>query len=56
MRILTAENLYKIYGKGESEVRALDGVSLAIEEGEFLAVVGTSGSGKSVFFFVPAAT
>ncbi|MCQ4636636.1 ABC transporter ATP-binding protein [Anaerovorax odorimutans] len=47
MRILTAENLYKIYGKGESEVRALDGVSLAIEEGEFLAVVGTSGSGKS---------
>jgi putative ABC transport system ATP-binding protein len=37
----------KIYGQGESEVRALDGVSLEIRDGEFLAVMGASGSGKS---------
>ncbi len=47
MSILTTENLTKIYGTGENEVRALDGVSIKINKGEFLAVVGTSGSGKS---------
>lgn len=47
MNILTVEALYKIYGTGENEVRALDGVSIAIKEGEFTAIVGTSGSGKS---------
>lgn len=47
MTILQTENLKKIYGSGESEVRALDGVSITVEEGEFVAVVGTSGSGKS---------
>ncbi len=47
MSILSSENLQKIYGSGENEVRALDGVSVAVEQGEFVAVVGTSGSGKS---------
>lgn len=47
MKILTTVNLRKIYGKGETEVRALDGVNLEVEKGEFVSVVGTSGSGKS---------
>ena len=40
-------DLYKIYNPGENEVRALDGVSLNVHQGEFLAIVGHSGSGKS---------
>lgn len=47
MSILVTENLKKYYGKEPNIVRALDGVSLSVEEGEFAAVVGTSGSGKS---------
>ena len=47
MTILSTNNLRKIYGRGENEVRALDGVDLSVEKGEFAAVVGTSGSGKS---------
>ena len=47
MTVLQTQDLRKIYGKGDAEVHALDGVSLSVERGEFGAVVGTSGSGKS---------
>ena len=47
MTILEAKGLRKIYGAGDTEVRALDGVDLTVDKGEFVAVVGTSGSGKS---------
>ena len=40
MEILRVENLTKVYGKGENEVRALDGVSFSVEKGEFVAVIG----------------
>ena len=47
MDILQTSNLTKHYGKGETMVRALDGVDLCVEQGSFVSVVGTSGSGKS---------
>ena len=52
-KLVELRDVYKIYGEGlESEVRALDGVSLTIEKGEFVAVVGQSGSGKSTMMNV----
>lgn len=47
MAVLQTQQLTKIYGSGESQVIALNHVSLSVEKGEFVAVVGTSGSGKS---------
>ena len=52
MTILSTQNVRKIYGTGENEVRALDGVDLKVEKGEFVAVVGTSGSGKSTLLHI----
>ena len=45
--ILQARGLKKYYGKGETQVRALDGVDLDIERGKFTAIIGASGSGKT---------
>lgn len=47
MIVLQTNDLRKTYGTGDTEVHALDGVNLAVENGEFIAVIGTSGSGKS---------
>lgn len=52
MEILRVENLTKVYGKGENEVRALDGVSFSVEKGAFVAVIGPSGSGKSTLLHI----
>lgn len=47
MEILRVENLNKIYGKGENQVKAVDNVSFSVQRGEFVAIIGASGSGKS---------
>ena len=54
MEFLKVENLYKVYGKGENQVTALDGVSLTIEKGEVTAIIGSSGSGKSTLLHIIA--
>lgn len=45
--LIKVSDMYKIYNPGENEVRALDGISLTVHEGEFVAIIGHSGSGKS---------
>ena len=52
MEILKVENLSKVYGTGEGEVRALDGVSFSVPKGQFLAIIGPSGSGKSTLLHI----
>ena len=47
MHLIEVRNVYKIYNPGENQVNALDGVTLTIDEGEFVAIIGQSGSGKS---------
>ena len=47
MELLKVENLYKVYGKGENEVKAVDGVSFSVPKGQMVAIIGASGSGKS---------
>lgn len=47
MEIVNVQNLSKVYGKGENQVRALTNAGFSMEKGEFAAVVGESGSGKS---------
>ena len=52
MEILKCNNLKKIYGKGASQVTALKGIDLSVQEGEFVAIVGASGSGKSTLLHI----
>ena len=52
MELLRVENLTKTYGKGENEVRALDGVTFSVKKGEFIAIIGPSGSGKSTLLHI----
>ena len=47
MELLKVEELCKVYGKGENEVKAVDGVSFSVPKGQMVAIIGASGSGKS---------
>lgn len=52
VEILRAENIVKVYGKGDSRVEALKGINITINQGEFVVIVGASGSGKSTLLHI----
>lgn len=52
MEILRVENLSKIYGRGNQQVKALDGVSFSVAKGQFVSIIGPSGSGKSTLLHI----
>ena len=52
MELLRVENLSKVYGKGNQQVKALDGVSFSVAKGQFVSIIGPSGSGKSTLLHI----
>ena len=52
MEILKVENLSKVYGKGDNQVKAMDNVSFGVEKGQFVAIIGPSGAGKSTLLHI----
>lgn len=53
--VVQLEGIHKVYGRGDAEVRALDGVNLTVEDGEYIAIMGASGSGKSTLMNIVGA-
>ena len=52
MEILRCNNIEKVFGKGENQVTALNGIDLSVETGEFAAIIGASGSGEATLLHI----